>query len=75
MSPGTNEAAGKRIFCPLRTTVASLAIDLASAAMAPNAFASCMKPTMALMTTTPRITSASTHSLNTPVTTAARRRM
>ena len=75
MSPGTRDAAGSRVFCPFRTTVASLAMDLARAAIAPNAFDSWMKPTMALITTTPRIKTASTHSLNTPVTTAARSRM
>ena len=75
MSPGTSEAAGSRLFCPFRMTVASLAIALANAAIAPNALDSWMKPTMALMTTTPKMTTASTHSLNTPVTTAARRRM
>ena len=61
-SPGTSARAFSRCLVPLRCTVASLATLRASAASAFSARPSWMKPTRALIRTTPIMTPESTNS-------------
>ena len=68
-SPGTRSADETRRLSPARTTVASVVSRRESASMACSALASWRKPTTALISTTPRMTAASTGPLSTAVTT------
>jgi hypothetical protein len=74
-SPGTIPTESIRVFCPPRITVASVTSVLPSASIAWSALPSWRKPTIALTSTTPRITAASIHSSRAAVTTEATRRM
>ena len=74
-SPGTSWDAGIRLRSPARTTVASVPMYRASAAIALWALVSWMNPMVAVTRTTPRMTMASIHSPNTAVMNAATSRM
>jgi len=59
-SPGTSSVDGTRTVLPARTTVDSVTRLLDSASIARSALASCKYPIQALISTTPRMTPAST---------------
>ncbi len=74
-SPGTIPTESIRVFCPPRITVASVTSVLPKASIAWSALPSWRKPTIALTSTTPRITAASIHSSSAAVTTVATSRI
>ena len=70
-SPGTSSSAGTSRRLPSRCTLAWSESILRMASSAASALPSWMKPMIALMRTTPRMTPVSTHSPSTAVTTEA----
>jgi len=74
-SPGTIPVESMRVLRPPRITVASVTSVLPRDSIALRALPSWKKPTTALTSTTPRITTASIHSSSAAVTTVAASRM
>ena len=75
MSPGTSSLAGTMLSSPLRSTRACGELRLRKAAKASEAFFSCTTPMIALTMTIVRITMASIHSLRSPDSSAAPKRI